>query len=96
MYWVTNHDSKVEGGGRVRVAVAMGITEKKVVHRLMRVGSGSYNTKRQNELYSEVCKLFYQSSTHVVPALLPCCQGKLGELTKTAYKIYRTVHSVSW
>ena len=28
-------------------------------------------TKRQNELYNEVCKLFSQSSTDA-PALMPC------------------------
>ena len=32
---MTNKDREVEGGGRVRVAVAMGITEKKVAHRLI-------------------------------------------------------------
>ena len=32
---------------------------------------------RQNEVYSEVSKLFSQSST------MPCCQGKLGELSKS-------------
>ena len=27
--------------------------------------------------------------------LVPCCRGKLGELTKTAYKAYCTVHFAS-
>ena len=38
-------------------------------------------TKRQSELFSEVWKLFSQSCTDV-PAPLPCCQGKPGELAK--------------
>ena len=28
--------------------------------------------------------------------LVPCCQGKLGELTKTVYKTYSTVYFVTW
>ena len=55
----------------------------------------SPSTKRQNELYSEVWKLISPSSFDV-PALLPCCQGKLGELTKTAYKTFCTVQFVAW
>ena len=49
------------------------------------------STERQNELYSEVSKLFSQSSTGVVPDMLP--GSMLGGLT--AYQTYCTIHFVS-
>ena len=55
-------------------------------------------TKRQNELYIEIRKLSSQS-TNFVPAVqccfVPCCQQKLGKLTKTANETYYALHFVS-
>ena len=47
------------------------------------------HTKRQIELFSEVLKLFFQSSTDTpaLPAVsLPCRQGKLGELKNQQFR----------
>ena len=63
----------------------------------VQVHSGVRNTKRQNELHSEVCTLFPESSTGV-PALLPCAmlpRQARGTHKKAVFKTYCTVHFVS-
>ena len=55
-------------------------------------------TKRQNELFSEVWKLFYQGCTDV-PAQLPSAmlpRQARGTCKKTVIQTSETVHFVSW
>ena len=57
-----------------------------------------YNTKRQNELFSEVWKMFSQSCTDVTAqlpsAMLP--RQARGTCKKTVIQTSETVHFVSW